>query len=143
MSVIRPPTVHLATSLRLVAPDAPALPVPVSLRYDPADPYAVQVLFHPPSPGEEPVSWSFARELLATGLVEPAGLGDVRLWPCTSAGRNLVALALSSPDGQALFEVPRSVLVRFLARSYALVPLGHEARHLDIDRAVHRLLAPR
>ncbi|HZN19339.1 MAG TPA: SsgA family sporulation/cell division regulator [Micromonosporaceae bacterium] len=143
MSVIRPPTVRLTTSLRLVAPDATALPIPVSLRYDPADPYAVQVLFHPPLPGEEPVSWSFARELMATGLVEPAGLGDVRLWPCTSPGRSLVALALSSPDGRALFEVPRSVLVRFLARSYALVPLGHEAEHLDIDGAVHRLLAPR
>ena len=41
MSTIRPTTVEVETSLRLVAPDATALPVRASLRYDPADPYAV------------------------------------------------------------------------------------------------------
>ncbi len=46
MSVIRPTTVEVETSLRLVAPDATALPVRASLRYDPSDPYAVHVLFH-------------------------------------------------------------------------------------------------
>ena len=50
MSVIRPTTVEVETSLRLVAPDATALPVRASLRYDPADPYAVHVLFHAESP---------------------------------------------------------------------------------------------
>ena len=68
MSTIRPTTVEVETSLRLVAPDATALPVRASLRYDPADPYAVHVLFHAESAGGEAVSWSFARELLVTGL---------------------------------------------------------------------------
>ena len=67
MSTIRPTTVEVETSLRLVAPDATALPVRASLRYDPADPYAVHVLFHAESAGGEAVSWSFARELLVTG----------------------------------------------------------------------------
>ena len=84
MSTIRPTTVEVETSLRLVAPDATALPVRASLRYDPADPYAVHVLFHAESAGGEAVSWSFARELLVTGLDEPAGIGDVRAWPRTS-----------------------------------------------------------
>ena len=73
MSAIRPQTVEVETSLRLVAPDATALPVRASLRYDPADPYAVHVLFHAETASGETVSWSFARELLVTGLDEPAG----------------------------------------------------------------------
>lgn len=43
----------------------------------------------------------------------------------------------------ALFEVPRSVLVRFLRRAYVAVPGGKESDHLDIDAAVNRLLAGR
>ena len=68
------------------------------------------------------MSWSFARELLVTGLDEPAGIGDVRVWPWATPRGDFVALALSSPDGNALFEVPRSVLVRFLRRTYVVVP---------------------
>ncbi len=52
-------------------------------------------------------------------------------------------MALSSPDGNALFEVPRSVLVRFLRRTYVVVPRGRESDHLDVDAAVNRLLAGR
>jgi hypothetical protein len=89
------------------------------------------------------VSWSFARELLFTGLDEPAGIGDVRVWPWNGPRGDFVALALSSPDGNALFEVPRSVLVRFLRRTYSAVPRGHETDHLDVDNAVSRLLAGR
>ena len=143
MSAIRPTTVEVETSLRLVAPDATTLPVRASLRYDPADPYAVHVLFHAESAGGEAVSWSFARELLVTGLDEPAGIGDVRVWPWATPRGGFVALALSSPDGNALFEVPRSVLVRFLRRTYVAVPRSRETEYLDIDAAVTRLLAGR
>jgi hypothetical protein len=114
-----------------------------SLRYDPADPYAIHVLFHAESTGGEAVSWSFARELLMTGLDEPAGIGDVRVWPWATPRGDFVALALSSPDGNALFEVTRSVLVRFLRRTYIVVPRGREAEYLDLDAAVTRLLAGR
>jgi hypothetical protein len=143
MSSIRPTAVEVETSLRLVAPDATSLPVRASLRYDPADPYAVHVLFHAESAGGEAVSWSFARELLMTGLDEPAGMGDVRVWPWNNPRGDFVALALSSPDGNALFEVPRSVLVRFLRRTYVVVPRGKETELLDLDAAVVRLLAGR
>lgn len=143
MSAIKPTTVEVETSLRLVAPDASMLPVRASLRYDPADPYAVHILFHADAAGGEAVSWSFARELLITGLDEPAGIGDVRVWPWTTPGGDFVALALSSPDGNALFEVPRSVLVRFLRRTYVVVPRGHEPEQIDLDATVNRLLAGR
>jgi hypothetical protein len=143
MSGIRPTTVVIETSLRLVAPDSTALAVRASLSYDPDDPYAVHVLFHAESAGGEAVSWSFARELAVTGLDEPAGIGDVRIWPWNTPRGEFVALALSSPDGDALFEVPRSVLVRFLRRTYVVIPRGREADHLDVDAAVNRLLMGR
>ncbi len=140
MSAIRPTTVEVETSLRLVAPDATALPVRASLRYDPEDPYAVHVLFHAETAGGEPVSWSFARDLLMTGLDEPAGIGDVRVWPWVGDEGPVAALALSSPDGHALFEVPRESLESFLARTYAQVPLGAESDHLDMDATLANLL---
>jgi hypothetical protein len=143
MSAIRPTSVEVETSLRLVAADATALPVRASLRYEPDDPYAVHMLFHAESTGSESVSWSFARELLVNGLDGPAGIGDVRVWPWTSQRGDFVALMLSSPDGNALLEVPRSILVRFLRRTHVAVPSGHESDHLDVDAAVSRLLAGR
>jgi hypothetical protein len=39
MGTIRPTTVEVETQLRLVAPDATALPVRARHYYDPADPY--------------------------------------------------------------------------------------------------------
>jgi hypothetical protein len=143
MSAIRPTSVEVETSLRLVTPDATALPVRASLRYDPDDPYAVHLVFHPASTGGEPVSWSFARELLVSGLDEPTGSGDVRVWPWVSLRGDFVALALSSPDGNALFEVPRTIVVRFLRSTYVAVPHGRESDHLDVDAAINRLLAGR
>jgi hypothetical protein len=90
----------------------------------------------------EPVIWSFAGELLLTGLDQPSGIGDVQLWPSpgTSVDAQAVALSFSSPDGPVRFEVRRRVLVRFLRRSYALVPRGQETHHQDIDAALARLL---
>src|SRR4051794_1186689 len=140
---MRPKVVEVEASLRLVSRDASALPVRASLRYDPTDPWAVHVFFHPESDGGEGVAWSFARDLLVWGLDEPTGIGDVRVWPWATPRGDFVALALSSPDGNALFEVPRSVLVRFLRRTYVVVPRGREAEHLDVDTAVNRLLAGR
>lgn len=139
MAVLRPATVEVDTSLRLVAPDATPMPVRASLRYVPSDPYAVHVLFHAEA-GGEPVGWSFARDLLVTGLTEATGIGDVRVWPWSTVDGEYVALALSSPDGNALFEVPRTVLVRFLRRTYVAVPRGRESEYLDIDTALTRLM---
>lgn len=132
--------IEVETSLRPVAPDPSLRHVPASLRYDPSDPYAVHIVFH--GTGDDAVTWTFARSVLATGLDEPAGIGDVRVWPWSTARGDFVALSLSSPDGSALFEVHRGVLVRFLARTYAVVPRGRETDRLrlDLDAALVRLL---
>lgn len=139
---MHPTTVEVEASLQLVAPDSVTLPVRSSLRYDPTDPYAVHVLFHPDSETapDDAVGWSFARDLLVSGLNEATGIGDVRVWPWSTPHGDVVALALSSPDGNALFEVPRSILVRFLRRTFTAVPRGEEAHYLDVDAAVGKLL---
>jgi hypothetical protein len=137
----RPSRIQVEVSLSLVVPEGSALPVQASLRYEPADPYAVHVVFH--GGGDEPgseVSWSFARQLLVDGLTEPAGMGDVRVWPWHGGEGPVAALALSSPDGHALFEVPRKSLETFLASTYTQVPLGGESAHLDLDATLANLL---
>jgi len=145
MGQTSPAAIQSEVCLRLVVPDGTALPVQAHLRYVPTDPYAVHVVFH--AAGEErvtpdapSVSWSFARDLLVTGLVEPAGIGDVRVWPWSTQGGEVVALALSSPDGHALFEAPRRTLEQFVARTFDAVPPGEEPFHLDVEQAVGRLL---
>ncbi|MDG4823023.1 SsgA family sporulation/cell division regulator [Asanoa sp. WMMD1127] len=129
----RPAAVAVETVVRLLAPDATGIPVRCGLHYDPGDPYAVQVRFFLDRRRREAVCWSFARELLASGLDEPSGLGDVRIWPWRTTSGDAVALALSSPDGQALLEAPRSTVAAFLDDTYAQVPRGRESDRLDID----------
>lgn len=140
MATTRPATVEVDTTMRFVAPDFTTINVRASMRYDQGDPYAVHVVFHPSSLDAEQVSWSFARELLATGLVEPSGMGDVRVWPWSTPRGEAVALALSSPDGNALFEISRGLVARFLKRTYVLVPKGRETESLDVAATVTRLL---
>ncbi len=137
----RPTSVSCELHLRLVVPGAASLPVLADLDYDTADPYAVQVSFHtgPPSSGEV-VQWTFARQLLTDGIAGPVGEGDVQVWPSSSAGASVVCLALSSPSGKALFEIPLSELIDFLGRTYSAVPTGGESAHVDVDAELALLL---
>ncbi|MFZ5852480.1 MAG: SsgA family sporulation/cell division regulator [Actinomycetota bacterium] len=130
-------SVSAAIDVRLVVSGEHRLAVPVDLRYDPSDPYAVHATFHA---GDNAVEWVFARSLLADGMYRPSGEGDVRVWP-GGLGGQAVLIALTSPDGAALVEAPRAALAAFVARTYAVVPGGTEGSHLDLDRAIGRLLA--
>lgn len=132
-----PSTVTCDLDLRLVGTGDSSLAVPVELRYDSNDPYAVHATFRT---GDDHVSWVFARELLADGLRYPCGDGDVRVWPARERGRGVVFVGLSSPDGAALLEAPARSLLAFLEQTYTAVPHGTESAHLDIDGAVTRLL---
>jgi hypothetical protein len=49
-------------------------------------------------------------------------------------------LALSSPDGRAEFQVPRSRLTGFLKQTIEMVPRGEEGKRLDVDTCANRLL---
>lgn len=131
-------TVTCELEVRLVVPGEATVPVPVHLRYDSADPYAVQATFRTGGLG---VDWVFARELVAAGVNRPVGQGDVRLWPGSGSEEDLVFIALASPDGRALLEAPGSQLRDFVARTALVVPPGEESRYLDLDSTLAALLA--
>lgn len=134
----QPATVTTELALRLVVPGDASVPVLADVRYDPGDPYAVQVTFH--TGAGETVEWTFARQLLTDGVARPVGEGDVRVWPAPSKRALAIGLSLSSPSGQALFEVPLSELVEFLTRTYAAVPTGCESEFVDLDTELALLL---
>lgn len=126
--------------LNLVLSPERCIPVPARLTYRAADPFAVHIAFHIGS--EHPVHWTFARELLVEGVFRPCGGGDVRVWPTKSAGRGVILMALSSPDGDALVEAPSTAVSAWLERTLRIVPPGTEAELLGIDDALAELLAP-
>ncbi len=130
--------VEASVQLRLVVADADAVPLPVSLRYSAADPYAVRAVFS--GDGME-VEWVFARDLLRRGLSAPIGDGDDHVWPSWGTGRELLMISLTSPDGQAVLEAGAEDVRVFLDRTAAVVPDGEESLYLDLDAAVARLLA--
>jgi hypothetical protein len=124
-----------AMPLRMVVADGSALPLVADLTYDVADPYAVRIGFRTAGADEaaDAADWTFARQLLTDGIARAAGEGDVQVWPRRSEEGSLVCLALSSPSGQAIFEIPLTELVEFLAATYAVVPTGCESDFVDID----------
>ncbi|MEV6106932.1 SsgA family sporulation/cell division regulator [Streptomyces sp. NPDC051940] len=126
--------------LKLVLSPERSIAVPARLTYRTADPYAVHITFHVGSAA--PVNWTFARELLVEGVFRACGHGDVRIWPTKVAGQNVVCLALTSPDGDALLEAPSGILSMWLERTMRLVPPGREIDQLGMDEALTRLLTP-
>ncbi|MEW2270030.1 sporulation protein SsgA [Streptomyces griseofuscus] len=125
--------------LNLILSPERSIPVPARLVYRSDDPYAVHVVFHINS--EFPVHWTFARDLLVEGVFRPCGHGDVRVWPTKSAGRSVVLMALTSPDGDALLEAPTPQVSAWLERTLRMVPPGTEGGQLGIDDALDQLLA--
>ena len=123
---------------RLVAA-APRMPsISATLHYDPREPFAVRMAFPAPATLEGvDVCWTFARELLASGLEEPVGQGDVRVRPY---GYDRVALEFHAPEGTAVVHIRRGDLRRFLESTTELVPLGLEHQHHDLDRGLADLL---
>lgn len=126
--------------MKLVLSPERSVPVPARLSYRSQDPYAVHVAFHIGS--ECPVYWTFARELLVEGVFRPSGEGDVRVWPTRVESRDVICMALSSPDGDALLEAPSMALSAWLERTLRLVPPGQEREALGIEAGLSALLRP-
>ncbi|MFI1507716.1 SsgA family sporulation/cell division regulator [Streptomyces sp. NPDC020597] len=123
---------------RLITAEDQALPVPATLRYDSADPFAVHIDFPPEvSLAGEPVTWTFGRGLLEQGVDGPAGSGDVHIWPC---GQARTVMEFHSPLGMALLQFDTAALRRFLLRSYAVVARGGEDVGSAVDRGLQALL---
>jgi hypothetical protein len=139
-------------SLGLVGPEHAIVPLMAELSYSCADPYAVQIAFEVGT--DEPVKWILARDLLAAALHGSAGLGDVRAWPSaascdpdaataggSAAEQQILNIAMSSPYGQAQFEVSAKAIEEFLERTYQLVETGQESSYLNFDAELTELLS--
>ncbi len=130
--------VQLRLDLHLIDGTGQPLDLSAMFGYVAEDPYAVSVTFYTDGPE---VTWSFARDLLARGLVAPTGSGDVQLWPLLSDdGQPLVAIELVSPGGEAVLQARSADIADFVSATTALVPAGTESDHLDLDGLVEALL---
>ena len=109
--------------------------------YDPADPFAVTLVLKA-YPCD--VRWTFARDLLIDGLSEPAGSGDVVVYPFLDAetGSAVNVLELRSPDGEFMAQMSQQALHSFVDVMLDSVPLGAESQLLDLDRLAALLVAP-
>ncbi|MFG3051088.1 SsgA family sporulation/cell division regulator [Kitasatospora sp. NPDC048239] len=126
---------HLVMSL--VVSNELSFRIVVDLEYDAADPYAVRFTFH--LPGDEPVTWVFARELLLDGISRPSGEGDVHIHP---VGGELsdVCIVLHSPGGDALLKASAPPLIAFLARTDRLVAMGQELTGGELEAKLADIL---
>ncbi len=110
-----------------------------SFGYDPSDPYAVWITF-PSAQGD--VRWAMCRATLLRALTDPAGQGDLEMWPSIDQdGRAVVVLEFRSPGGQLIAQAHTHEVYRFLTRTLAAVPAGTESTHLDLDGLVADLLS--
>lgn len=71
------------------------------------------------------IDWVMARELLAAGLVAPAGEGDVRVSPDPAGGYVQIVLR-SESDAAAVLTVDLCDVAAFLERTVAVVPVDAE-----------------
>lgn len=134
-----PAPVVTAVSVELLDAHGGATPIRAELRYDAADPFAVTAVFKTAA-GD--VRWTFGRALLLAGLHEPAGDGDVHVWPCLdSDGRAVVIIELCSPDGEALIQIRNADMHAFADAITAAVPPGTESHLLDVDEALAAIFA--
>ncbi|MBH5335897.1 SsgA family sporulation/cell division regulator [Streptomyces pactum] len=161
-------TVQAEVTMSFVVSQDLSFRIPVELAYDSNDPYAVEITFH--LPGDAPVTWAFARELLLDGLSRPSGEGDVHIAPAGpetlggnfgsplwgsradgSRGRGAgevaqgVFIQLQVGGERALFRSGTAPLVAFLDRTDRLVPFGEEREVgdpvADLDAELDRILA--
>lgn len=111
--------------------------LPLVLRYDSDDPYAVVLEFPRPSVEEPdgggpdadaaPVSWRVSRDLLFEGLHAPAGEGDIRLVPREGLRTEV---GFRNRNGAAVVQVDTAELTAFLDATADAVRRGDEHRHL-------------
>jgi hypothetical protein len=134
-----PTLVSQVLLLELVDPSGAVAPLETELSYDPADPLAVSAIF---STVAGRVRWTFGRDLLIEGLIEPVGDGDVHVWPCVdNDGNSVVIIELCSPDGEALVQGRTGDITAFVERMTRSVAPGAEGALLDVDAAIAAIFA--
>jgi hypothetical protein len=141
-------TVSVELGLVLVGPEDTIVPLMASLHYTCRDPYAIKMAFHIGT--DEPVEWTFARDLLKAALHSREGIGDVQAWPSATSGDlaaegaeafDVVNIAMTSPFGHAKFQAAAEDVDDFLRRTYEVVPVGDESQYIDFDAELSELLS--
>jgi Streptomyces sporulation and cell division protein, SsgA len=134
--------VSAEVELRCIVRQYTIEPVAASLFYSPEDPYAIRIAFHLGL--DEPVEWTFARDLLWMGMAGCAGIGEVRVWPSAGppggAPDGVLNIELSSRSGRARFEAPAKEISDFVRRTREIVPAGEEGDHLNFEFELADLL---
>ena len=119
-------------AMQLIGSDASVIPVSAELSFRTSDPYTVRAVFTGP---QTMSTWLIGRELLSMGMHAasdaPAGSGDVQVWRDEDPDYALVSL--SGVEGSALLAAPSEPIVRFLARTEELVPLGAESDRMEAE----------
>jgi len=54
-------------------------------------------------------------------------------------GYDIVEIEIRSTDGRAILEVDRDLLMEFVEATTALVAVGDEAAHMDLDAAINKI----
>ncbi|MYW62792.1 SsgA family sporulation/cell division regulator [Streptomyces sp. SID8379] len=130
--------IEQAVEARLVAAAPRMASIPATLCYDACDPFAVRMSFPAAATLEGvDVCWTFARELITSGLTESVGAGDVRVRPY---GYDRTVLEFHAVEGTAVVHVRTDDLRQFLTGTTELVPTGDEHLHVDVDRDLAELL---
>lgn len=107
------------------------------LRYDPADPLAVTLAIGMEC--NEPVLWTFSRDLLADGIKAPAGEGDIMIEPASDLDSRELRITLAT-DCLATMLAPRDRVFEFLLETFTVVPTGAEFDSVDFDAEITALL---
>lgn len=119
-------------AMQLIGSDASVIPVSAELSFRTSDPYTVRAVFTGPHTMS---TWLIGRELLSMGMHAsadaPAGSGDVQVWRDEDPDYALVSL--SGVEGSALLAAPSEPIVRFLASTESLVPLGEESDRMETE----------
>lgn len=108
--------------------------------YKPEDPYAVRLSFPGAGPNRETVVYRFARDLLAEGLDQAAGDGDVLVAPHEVPGWRAITLR-PVPGSELVLYIEVGPVEAFVTEIYRLIPMGRECELVDVDQAVDEALA--
>lgn len=128
-------SVRVTTVAVVQVPGAEAVPVAADLEYRAGDCWAVRLVLRDTDGGE--VCWHFAWELLASGLADSQGDGDVGVRPLSGAA-DRVEIALRPSAGATLL-VPARAVAEFVNRVQVLAPWDVLAARLGLDEELTRI----
>lgn len=85
------------------------------------------------------IDWLMSRELLVAGLVEEAGIGDVRFTPYEDGEFDVLEVRIGDDDGSATLEFDRELVERFVNATYEIVAAGEEPAMIDVEAEIEKL----